>query len=96
MIIDGSSDGFQALNYTARSIDGPYVHGIAINYGSRRKHIWSYGIGFSVTDNAISWPCAKAAGIFPPSFIYEDSYCESGSSNGPPSSTTYLTVWDCE
>ena len=44
----GSPDAFAALGHSSRSINGPYVDGVSITYGSpARKHIWTYAVGFS-------------------------------------------------
>ena len=90
----GTTDGFHDI----RSIDAPYVDGVSITYGTPRKHIWSYGIGYNEIGGTSSCPCAKTAGTLPSSFVHENYYCESGSLNGP-SVSTYVTddpVWDGE
>jgi len=42
----GSPDGFASFVHKT-SINDPYVDGVSITYGTPRKHIWSYGAGFS-------------------------------------------------
>ena len=66
----GRPDGFRAYRYSSRSINGPYVDGISITYGTPRKHIWSYAIGISENNNEISnCPCSQSPGKLPPSFV---------------------------
>ena len=100
----GSADGFGTAHYTVRSIDGPYVDGVSITYGTPRKHIWTYAIGFSEKHDGlpkypINCPCSKFPGRLPPSFVHDNYYCESGSLNAvhKPLYGTYYTsdpVWD--
>ena len=93
----GSTDGFHRIAYPSRSIDGPYVDGVSITYGTPRKHIWSYAIGINELGGALSCPCARSIGSLPPPFVHENYYCESGSYNTPSSWSLYLTddpVWD--
>ena len=97
----GSTDGFASWHYSARSINGPYVDGVSITYGTPRKHIWTYGIGYSDKYNAlpkypVNCPCSQYPGKLPPSFVHDNYYCESGSLNSA-SFPTYHTsdpVWD--
>ena len=72
----GSTDAFNG----ARSINGPYVDGISITHGNPRKHIWTYAIGRSDRSNIknSNCPCSVFPGTFPPSFVHENYYCESG------------------
>ena len=97
----GSTDGFASLAYSSRSINGPYVDGVSITYGSPRKHIWSYAIGFSDKHNtlpvAVNCPCSHYSGRLPPSFVHDNYYCESGSLGHVSSWANYYTadpVWD--
>ena len=61
-------------------INSYYVEGMSITYGSPRKHIWTYAVGFSDDVNHPDWncPCAKYPGPAPPSFVGDHYYCESG------------------
>ena len=100
----GSTDGLASLHYSSRSINGPYVDGVSITYGSlTREHIWTYVIGWSDKYNPlpkypVNCPCSQYPGKLPPSFVHDNYYCESGSLNNPTSwATTYYTtdaVWD--
>ena len=60
----GSLDGFDG---PSKSINGPYVHGLSITYGNPRKHIWTYAIGQTDSNDLINCPCAKFPGVSPPS-----------------------------
>ena len=98
-----STDGFKAQHHSSGSINGPYVDGVSITYGTPRKHIWTYGVGFSdsynILPNPINCPCSQYLGKLPPSFVHDNYYCESGSASYPSSWATYLTtdpVWDGE
>ena len=103
----GSTDGLYGWNYASRSINGPYVDGVSITYGSPiREHIWTYAMGWSDKSNAlpknpVNCPCSQYPGKLPPSFVHDNYYCESGNldQNLVPSSSqaTYFTndlVWD--
>ena len=99
----GSTDGFASLAYSSRSINGPYVDGVSITYGSpTREHIWTYAVGFSDKHNVlpkypVNCPCSQYPGKLPPSFVHDNYYCESGSLNYPSSWAIYFTtdpVWD--
>ena len=70
---------------SGRSIDGYYMDGLTLTYGSQgaRRHIWSFVNGLSedrVGYNAC--PCApnynNVSGGNPPSFVGTNYFCESG------------------
>ena len=99
----GTPDGIGGSNeYPLRSINGPYVDGVSITYGTPRKHIWTYGIGY--TDNAnhgsnpVNCPCSHYPGRLPPAFVHENYYCESGASTSASVNRYYTSdpVWDGE
>ena len=98
----GSPDGFADFHFSTRSINGPYVDGVSITYGTPRKHVWTYGIGHSDKANNLprypsNCPCSQYPGRLPPSFVHDKYYCESGSLNGVSSYGNYYTtdpVWD--
>jgi len=74
-----SMDAFHM--YSQFDIDGPYVDGISVTYGTNpRNHIWTYAVGVSQDGNFPDYncPCAKYAGGGPPAFVGADYYCESG------------------
>jgi len=83
---------------TYPSIDGPYIDGLSITYGTPRKHLFTYACGYSSgTINTYSnCPCATLSGDSPPSFVRNNHYCESGSADRPLMSTVYdiNPLWD--
>ena len=70
---------------TSNTIDGPYVDGLSITYGSNpRKHIWTYACGYredAVHHNDIDCPCNKGASVSIPAFVGNNYYCESGTTS---------------
>ena len=94
-----TTDGFAALEFFPRSINGPYVDGVSITYGTPRKHIWTYAIGFSHRFEhtvPVNCPCSEFPGQLPPSFVHDNYYCESGSELHPDPGVSYTNdpVWD--
>ena len=90
-------DGFAALSFSSQSINGPYVDGVSITYGTPRKHIWTYAIGYSDrhnTQDPINCPCSEFPGVSPPSFVHDNYYCESGSETGGSGVHADDVVWD--
>ena len=99
----GTPDGFRATAYTtypSKAIDGPYVDGVSLTYGTPHKHLFTYACGYSSNASATyshsNCPCARYPGDNPPSFVQDDYYCESGSTNVPASGTVFATdpLWD--
>ena len=95
----GDADGFAISYFSPRSINGPYVDGISITYGTPRKHIWTYAIRFSDRFEhtvPINCPCSQFPGQLPPSFVHDNYYCESGSELHPNPRVFYTNdpVWD--
>jgi len=77
-----SMDAFHM--YKPKSIDGTYVDGLSLTYGSGpRKHIWTYAVGISQDGYYPNYncPCAYYPGGSP-WFIGGDYYCESGNTGG--------------
>ena len=74
-----STDGF---GHSSNDIDSHYVDGVAITYGSPRRHLWTYAAGLSDDGNhwngTFNCPCAKNPGRDPPDFVGLDYHCESG------------------
>ena len=79
----GSPDAFDflAINH---SIDSYYVYGVSITHGAPRNHIWTYAAGVSEgrygtqRDNC---PCSNPGhsnNAYPPAFVGDNYYCESG------------------
>ena len=78
----GSPDAFghQAI----AQLDSYYVYGVSITHGTPRSHIWTYAAGLSegrfapISSNC---PCSIPShhnNAFPPSFVGDNYYCESG------------------
>ena len=80
------------------TIDGHYVSGLSITYGSNpRHHIWTFACGYSETNQAPSnCPCAVYPGQSPPSYVDDNYYCESVPRYSASSNTYYFndTLWD--
>ena len=96
---ENTTDGFAALAVPLRSIhiNGPYVEGVSITYGTPRKHIWTYAIGYSdaTSGHSSNCPCSQFPGTLPPSFVHDHYYCESGSNSFPEGRAhTDDPVWD--
>ena len=93
-------DGFYSYKFSARSINGPYVDGLSITFGTPRKHLWTYAIGYTdKTNNRVSnCPCSQFPGTSPSSFVHENYYCESGNDGQPTVSNVFTDdpVWDGE
>ena len=70
----------------SKKINETYVDGISITRGSPRQHIWTLMAAYNEladdgSDNRRSCPCVYADSVPPlPSFIGNDWFCESGSS----------------
>ena len=97
----GTTDGYNVFAYTtypSKAIDSPYVDGISLTYGTPRKHLFTYasGVNSGRTSYNGNCPCALSPGISPPSFVRDHHYCESGSTNTPPSATVFYSdpLWD--
>ncbi len=76
-----SVDG--ALNIYQSSIDGPYIDGISLTYGSPRQHIWSFIAGFRKCD------CTNNNNYngHPATFVGQDYFCDNADSTMDP-------LWD--
>ena len=90
---------FAYNTYPSKAIDGPYVDGISLTYGTPRKHLFTYSSGYSsgLRSNG-NCPCAYYPGTNPPNFVRDYHYYESGSNYRPPNykSTVYYSdpLWD--
>ena len=78
----GSTDAF---GYgTISQLDSPYVYGVSITHGTPRNHIWTYAAGVSEGNYSYqqdNCPCSNSShpnNIYPPSFVGDNYYCESG------------------
>jgi hypothetical protein len=73
-----SPDGFHPFN----NIDGVYMDGVSITYGSPRNHIWTFVGSYSETARrSNACPCDSPFGTRPQSFVGSNYYCESGNPN---------------
>jgi dynein heavy chain len=79
----GSPDAFGLGARDQPIIDSYYVYGVSITRGTPRSHIWTYAAGvseirYAQRDNC---PCSKPDhpdNAYPPSFVGDNYYCESG------------------
>ena len=81
----GGTDGFEAYhNGHVTTIEGAYVGGVSLTYGSPRQHIWTFVAGFSEERNnrRDACPCDSTILIRIPPFVHEDYFCESGVNSG--------------
>lgn len=98
----GTPDGFYAFGYNSypsKAIDGPYVDGVSLTYGTPRKHLWTYANGVSSnggTHQRNNCPCAKYPGTIPPTFVRDHYYCDSGNPDKLIHAMYYTSnvVWD--
>ena len=101
-----SPDAFGAYSPNDRdssSIDGNYVDGISLTHGRNpREHIWTFAGGLSETGSApyLNCPCTNSSqaefATPPPSFVGNDYFCDTGSTNQWESYRFYLDnpLWD--
>ena len=84
----------------ALDINGVYVDGVSITYGSSpRKHLWTYAGGVSQQgESQFNCPCNNGVDIQLQSFIGDDYYCEAGAvylnATGPTVLQSADTLWD--
>ena len=101
-----SVDAFGYRHDRNVSLDGNYVDGVSITYGTPPSHIWTYAAGNSETRSTTSLaiviasdcPCNTNVNISNvPSYVGSDYYCESGNS-GVFQSIWYTSdpLWDVE
>ena len=72
-----------AYNYYGFSINGPYIDGISLTYGSPRRHIWSFMAGLTKCD------CTNNNNYngHPATFVGQDYFCDNADSTMDP-------LWD--
>ena len=80
----GSMDAFGG-GARGQTIDSYYVYGVSVTHGAPRNHIWTLAAGLSdgaFTDvQGVNCPCSNpsdSGNVFPPSFVGNNYYCESG------------------
>ena len=79
----GSTDafGFMAIG---QDLDSYYVYGVSVTHGVPRNHIWTFAAGVSEGAYVLqrdNCPCSDPSNPgsqFPPSFVGNNWYCESG------------------
>jgi len=86
-----SPDAFRLV--ASRTIEDEYVDGVSLTHGSpgARQHIWTFAAGILESYNPPFHPtlfCPCVNGTFPPSFMGNDYFCESGNSG-----TTFTDVY---
>ena len=81
----GSTDAFSFG--TIPELDSYYVYGVSITHGTPRSHIWTYAAGVSegeyndIISQQDNCPCSNSShpdNGYPPSFVGDNYYCESG------------------
>ena len=76
--------GFGSLTGGTGTLDGLYVEGISLTYGSSpRTHIWTFAIIRDPTNNILC-PCVSASAPQPPGFVGNNFFCDS----------TIFPLWD--
>ena len=85
----GRAHGYQYFTNEAfrgggNSLDSHYVDGLSVTYGSPRKHIWTFAVGYSkFTDTKARCPCNRG-GAAAPSIVGNNYFCESGTDHTVP------------
>uniref|UniRef100_A0A1X7V3H4 Uncharacterized protein n=1 Tax=Amphimedon queenslandica TaxID=400682 RepID=A0A1X7V3H4_AMPQE len=77
--VRGYEFGSYGDSFNSSDIDGVYVDGVSITYGSNpRKHIWTYAAGYAEDESDVSsCPCnSDYSGDSMPNFVGNDYYCE--------------------
>ena len=98
----GTTDAFyKNTNSAMNEIDDAYVDGVSITRGyPPRKHIWTFAAGLSdkhsLRKGNSACPCASDSRQKAPSFVNNDYYCESGSSETRLLSKLFVNdvLWD--
>ena len=79
----GGTDAFSS-GAAGQTIDSYYVYGISVTHGQPRNHIWTLASGISEGGHVhqrLNCPCSNpssSANVYPPSFVGDNYYCESG------------------
>ena len=94
-----NTDAFAPYDMQTQSLDGVFVDGIVLTYGSPRTHIWTFAAGVTQFEtNRYGCPCNgdSYSGSVPP-YVGNDYFCESGYQvNGHPPASYFITnpLWD--
>ena len=70
-----------AVSESVNNINSYYVDGVSITRGSPRQHVWTLYAGVSSDYNDHGNACPCAGGTSPQSFVGNNYFCESGSTN---------------
>ena len=96
----GGTEAFAHLA-VGQTIDSYYVYGVSVTHGAPRNHIWTLAVGLTeggYTSANGNCPCSNSINkVFPPSFVGNSYYCESGNpTNSGPLNVFYSTdpLWD--
>ena len=77
--------GFGSLTGGTGTIDGLYVEGISLTYGSSpRTHIWTFAATNAARNPSNMCPCVSASAPQPPGFVGNNYFCDS----------TRFPLWD--
>ena len=74
----GSTD---AVSESVNNINSHYLDGVSITHGSPHQHVWTQYAGVSSEYNDYGNACPCAGGTSPQSFVGNNYFCESGTSN---------------
>ena len=96
-------EGPDAFGHGTGGLDDVYVDGISITHGSPREHIWTFVAGLTEGSGCTRCKCpCDTTGTHPatiPSFVGEDYFCESGTSEAWVSADLLFAddpLWDGE
>ena len=95
-----STDAFNNFDFSGRTltVDQLYVDGVSITHGANpRQHVWTYVVGDEDDEQTPpSCPCNTGSFAPVPSFVGENYYCESGTSQGGDNGVLYTNdpLWD--
>ena len=83
------------------SIEGTYIDGVSLTHGNPKQHIWSFiaAVDEAATYTPSTCPCTNRnqPGPHPPSFVGNDYFCDSGSTNRYQDGRFYNDpLWDGE
>ena len=80
----GAAYAFWASLNDGRVLEGDYLDGVSLTYGSagQRQHIWSFAVGLNNNPNYRNptWNCPRITSAAPP-MVGNDYFCESAQGN---------------
>ena len=76
----GTTDAFAPFtNNNNLQVNQDYVDGVSITYDTASpKHIWTYAVGYSLSQGITSCPCNTDSAAQVPPYVGSDYYCETG------------------